>query len=90
MRDEVSALITGVSSLTCSRLAGTQSDLYPSKNASALLNVGVGIPRVIAVVTTFLQESYNQSINTTRINRTGKKVGRTNKLHESKFNVLKK
>lgn len=43
--------------ITWMRLAGNLADLYPSKKARAVLNAGVGIPKVTAEATTFLQES---------------------------------
>ena len=36
---------------------GGAAHLYPSKKARALLKVGVGMPRVTAVATTFRHES---------------------------------
>ena len=44
---------------TCSRFAGSLADLYPSKNASAVLNAGVGTPNVTAVATTLRQAVWN-------------------------------
>lgn len=47
---------------TWMRLAGSLADLYPSKKARAVLNAGVGIPRVTAVATTFLHDSCEKTL----------------------------